>query len=138
MSDQLLTYDQVAARIERVLGVRPAVSTLRKEHSTNARTSHRNLSKARIATGLPAPIAESPGMPSLFSAQAIDKWLADHPQTAAKSIRRALMASTSRTRARAIERAREAGMSWEMIAEALTEADGSPITRQALYKRYGP
>lgn len=130
----LLTYPEVAARIDQVLGIRPATATLRAA----AATGHRPGRGTAITTGMPLPCAvrDSAGR-ARFDAVEIDRWLAQHPQLRIRRQLQALTAAPRPARAEAVATARAAGLSWQEIAEACGAADNTTYTRQWAQQRYG-
>src|SRR5918996_563282 len=101
-----LSYVEVADRIDEALGVRPALSTLRAA----AADSRRGTSRTRVTTGMPAPITPPrPGIPTEFSATAVDRWLAKHPWREIRMRQERIMAASPAHRARVVRRARVAG-----------------------------
>lgn len=134
-SEELLTYEQIASRLEKAFGVRPSLSSLRKRGVSVSKP--RKLGTARISTGMPAPVAEQPGHPSLFSASQIDAWIAEHPLQHAKKMKSAIARASKANRATAVSKAHSEGMSWADIAAVLSEVDGVRVSRQAVHERYG-
>jgi hypothetical protein len=128
-----LTYAEVADRIEQELGVRPALSTLRAA----AADRRRGTTRTRLTAGMPAPAAPPrSGAPTLFSAAAIDRWLAKHQRRRIRMLQERVIAATPSHRTRVVRRAREAGLSWQEIADAINEADGTTHSRQWAQQRY--
>lgn len=134
MAKQYLSYSQVADRIEAALGVRPAPSTLRAAAADNSRGGTR----IRVTAGMPAPVPPHPGGndPPRFDATAIDRWLADHPRLKRSRSRQRLVAAPAGRREQAVARAVREGLSWQVIAGALGEADGASYSRQGVHARY--
>lgn len=129
------TYEQVADRIEVELGVRPALSTLRAAAAASSRGTN---SRVRVTAGMPAPLSRPVGGRTVFSAPAIDRWLAHHPsRTVTAAMDRLARAGRTAARGAAVVRAREAGLSWQQVADALGTADGTRYSRQWAQQRYG-
>ena len=129
----LLSYRQLADRIEQALGARPALSTLRAA----AADSGRGTPRTRLTAGLPAPTARAaPGGPALFDAAAVQAWLAAHPRRLIRQEQQRLIRTPTPQRPRAVAHARRAGLSWRQVAEAFAQADGTSYTRQWAQQRY--
>ena len=126
-----LTYAELADRIEQALGERPAVSTLRA-----APQAGRYAALSRITHGIPAPLPGSAGGRVLFDAAEVDQWLADHPRRELRRQQQLLIDAPLEQRPAAVAAARTAGLSWQRIADALTEADGAPHSKQAVQQRH--
>lgn len=127
-SPQLLTYQQLADKIESALGARPAISTLR---TAGTRTTG-------ILAGLPRPLYPAQGRLSpLFSAAQVDEWLANHQIRRQQAAVAELIAASPSQRAAAVAAARSERVSWVRIADAISQADGRRISYQAVAKRYG-
>jgi hypothetical protein len=124
------TYRQVAERMEQVLGGRPALSSLRAA-SSEARRTKSVRRRPRLTLGMPAPQpARSRTAPALFSQAEIEHWLTHHPRVQFLTSYRALVAAAAgpaKNLDAAVARARRDGLSWQHVAEALSE--GSGITR---------
>lgn len=134
MASRRLTYVEVADRIEVALGVRPSSSTLRAA----AAYGRRGTVRTRVTAGMPAPVGITrPGSPALFSASAIDRWLAHHPWHRIRTLQERIVAATPSHRTRVVQRARAAGLSWQEIADAINEADGTSHARQWAQQRFG-
>lgn len=129
-SEPTYTYRELAARIELVLGVRPSLSALRAA-AAEARRTQSTRRRPRLTLGMPAPEpARSPTAPAAFSRTEVERWLANHPRAQFLAAYRALVAAASdgpRGLDAAVLRARQDGLSWQHIAEALSE--GSRVTR---------
>lgn len=129
------TYTELAEQIEVVLGVRPSLSTLRAAAAATGRGTN---SRVRITACMPLP---RPGLSddghAVFAAGAVDRWLAHHPRRrVAREQERLGRAAVSR-RDVAVVRAREAGLSWQQIADAVAAADGRAYSRQWAQQRWG-
>lgn len=129
------TYDQVADRIAAELGVpRPATSTLRTAAATADRGTNQ---RVRVTAGMPRPEQTRVGRQVVFTAAAIDTWLANHPARAVRRVRAALAAAAPDDRQSAVDQARAAGLSWAEVADTIATVDGSSRTRQWAQQRYG-
>ncbi|MGV1010108.1 MAG: hypothetical protein ACOYBY_16125 [Dermatophilaceae bacterium] len=124
------TYRQLAARVEEVLGARPSLSSLRAAGAETRRTRSVRR-RPRLTVGMPAPQpSSSPTAPALFSQAEVEHWLAHHPRAGFLAPYRALVAAAAgpaQDLDAAVGRARRDGLSWQHVAEALSE--GSGITR---------
>lgn len=132
-------YQDVADRIEAVLGVRPATSTLRGATAQDRRTEGLRPRHDRVTAGMPRPLSEvSPERQARFDADQIERWLANHPRLRKQRAEHAaLQGLTSGAREVDVVRtARAAGLTWARIASILTDHDGHSRTRQGLMKRY--
>lgn len=132
--EELLTYHQLADRVELSLGVRPALSSLRAAAAVDGRGTPRG----RLTAGLPAPVdTTGAGGRRLFSAATVDAWLAGHPRRRITDLQHQLAAASPAQRPQAVAAARCAGLSWAQVAEALAAADGRTYSRQWAQQRYG-
>lgn len=123
----LLTYEQVADRIEAALGTRPAISTLRTASS----------GKAGIVAEMPKPYYPRHGPRSpLFAEPDIAKWLENHPWQRRDRLVAAIEAATDSTLPTAVRSARADGVSWRRITAAVTKATGAPVSQPTAIKRY--
>lgn len=131
------TYEQVADLIQRVLGVRPALSTLRAAAAKQQR-SPASARHSRLTAGMPAPYRVKSGAPSVFLADEIDAWLNDHPQLRHDAAREQLLADVraGRPESLAVDDARSRGMSWAAIASTLQSSDGRRRSRQGMHQAY--
>lgn len=134
MSGQQLTYAEVAARIEAVLGERPSLTTLRDAASRAATLPN---PRNRVTAGMPRPTPGPPGSPSLFDAAEVDAWLASHPRRTWSDLRAAIADAKPEERAAAVASARAAGISWQTVADVINAADGTDFTRQWAQQKYG-
>ena len=129
-TEPIYTYLQLADRMEQVLGARPSLSSLRAAAS-EARRTQSVRRRPRLTLGMPAPQpSPSPTAPALFSQAEIEHWLAHHPRGQFLVSYRALVAAAAgpaKDLEAAVGRARRDGLSWQHVAEALSE--GSGITR---------
>lgn len=139
--DEQLTYEQVADLVERELGERPAISTLRAAASVAARSTRQH---GRLTAGMPAPVGAAHGLnsggrpPAVFSRRQIESWLRSHPRRQRRAWQQKIIgADNERTRARLVQQARREGLAWQAIADAIAEASGTPYTKQAAQQRYG-
>jgi hypothetical protein len=129
-----LTYPELVARIEQALGVRPALSTLRAA----AAVQNRGKTRTRVTGDMPASApSPDPAGRTVFNAAAIDRWLARHPRRRIRQRQERLLTVSASRRPQAVAGARQAGLSWQQIADALGEADGTTYTRQWAQQRYG-
>lgn len=140
-SEDHLTYGQLADLIERELGERPAISTLRSAPSASRR-SHQ--AHSRLTAGMPNPLHPSPELthggrpPVVFSRDDVEAWLANHPRRQRSAWQAKIVtAANTETRDQAVLTARKQGLSWQAIAEAIAEARGGVYTKQAAQQRYG-
>lgn len=132
-ADELLTYRQLADRIEQALGVRPALSSLRAAAAVDGRGHART----RLTAGLPTPVeAAGAAGQTLFRASAVDAWLAEHPRRRIARLQQHLAQVPAADRAGAVAQARRDGLSWSQIAVALASADGTTYSRQWAQQRY--
>lgn len=127
-----LSYDELADRIEAVLGERPALVTLR---TAVARPSRRKVSPS-LTAGLPAPVTAAGTRPR-FSARAVEEWLAHHPRRRQEELMAQIIAATPDRRDQVITAARDEGLSWEAIAEAAGQAVGTTYSKQWAQQKYG-
>jgi len=127
-----LTYDQLADRIEQELGVRPATSSLRAvAHSRRRR-------RTAVTAGMPAPEpTRDTRRRTVFDADAIDTWLAQHPHVQIRRLQQRITAAPLARRTAVVAAAREAGLSWQHIADACAAADGRSYTKQWAQQRFG-
>ncbi len=132
------SYEQLAARIEEVLGVRPSLSTLRAA-AAEARRTPTSRARARITVGLPAPLpTASRTAPVHFDATLIEAWLAEHP-------RLIWMRASERFRQRlergedvdtVVRQALSEGLPWRTITSLLHDRGGEPGTLAGIHRRY--
>lgn len=128
--DPTYGYPQLAARIEEVLGVRPALSTLR----TAGARADRGLvwSPPRITAGMPRPLPSSPPAPARFRVDDVEAWLETHPwrvqEQALEKVTTACAAGGQPQLRAAVRQAREVGASWSAVTGAL-RAGGWPHGR---------
>lgn len=128
-----LTYVEVADRMEEALGVRPALSTLRAA----AADSRRGTERTRLTAGMPPPITPAtPRALALFSTPAIDRWLAKHPRRRIRMLQQRIIAATPAHRARVVSRAKQSGLSWQEIVDAINAADATSHSKQWAQQRY--
>lgn len=135
------TYAELAERIESILGVRPAPSTLRAA-AAEARRTPANQSRPRLTMGMPLPLSDSPpGKPVRFSAAETEEWLAQHPWREWTAVRDSLVQSAAAATApeqleKAVAEARTGGMSWRQITEVLNAHGPVVKTMQAVHRSY--
>lgn len=131
-------YEELAARIEQVLGERPSRSALRAAAAAGRRTGS-TLSKPRVTIGMPAPLpAASRTSPAAFSVGAVEAWLKAHPRLEWNRARAEALTRLERGDdvERVLERALARGLSWRTITEVLVEHDGRARTAAGVHKRY--
>lgn len=135
------TYEQVAQRIEDVLGERPSLSTLRAAAAESSRTTVTK-SRPRLTASMPTPIgAPKQTRPTQFDQNEIEVWLRSHPRLREQAAYEELASAVSPTigptaLAESVRRARRASLSWRRIAQAMTESTGRRHSHQAVYKRF--
>ena len=132
------SYDELADRIEEVLGERPSNSALRAAPAQSRRTTS-TLSKPRLTVGMPAPLpATSRTAPATFSAKDVEAWLAQHPRLAYNEA--VLQARSGLNDGSPVEevlaQALRNGLSWRTITSLLVEHDGQARSTTAVHKRY--
>lgn len=139
--DEQLTYEQVADLMERELGERPAISTLRAAASVAVRSTRQH---GRLTAGMPAPVGAAHGLatggrpPVVFSRRQIEAWLRAHPRRQRRQWQQKIVnADNEQARTRLVRQARREGLAWQAIADAIAEGNGSPYTKQAAQQRYG-
>lgn len=130
---QVMTYTDLADAIEGALGQRPALSTLR---SAAARSAHHR-TYSRITAGMPSPLPDRVGRQVVFDASQVRAWLKEHPRRTHVAWQTKIIRSRPAARTQTIEGARDAGLSWDEIAAAISTADGTTYTKQAAHQRYG-
>lgn len=121
------TYTELADRIAEVLGERPSESTLRAAPAAGGRETN---SRVRLTAGMPAPLAGRVAGRTVFAAAAVESWLAAHPRSEVRRAQDRLVAAPAHERVAAVRRGRQAGLSWQQIADALGAADGRRYSRQ--------
>jgi hypothetical protein len=131
-------YEELAARIEQVLGERPSPSALRAARAQSRRTES-TLTKPRLTVGMPAPLpAPSRTAPAAFDVEDVERWLAGHPRVAWNQA----VAQAEQALARGedvesvISQALAHGLSWRTITTVLVEHDGQSRSTAGLHKRY--
>ena len=127
-----LTYEEVADRIDEEFGERPAYTMLRYAVSS---PSTKKVAPG-LTTGLPAPVSP-PGKGVRFSAREIEDWIAHHPRRRHDELMSSIIEATPERRDQAIISARDQGLSWEAIAQAVSTATGTTYTKQGAQKKYG-
>lgn len=134
MSQHHLTYEQLASRIETVLGTRPALSTLRAAAATRTRRPRRS----DLTAGMPAPLPERDSHHrTVFDSPAIEEWLHTHPRLQIRHHQQRLTAAARSERSTAVAAARAAGLSWQQVADACAAADATSYTKQWAQQRFG-
>lgn len=141
-------YEQLADRIEAVLGERPSASSLRAARAEARRWETRRIGARRVrpglTTGMPAPLpAASRTAPARFDAEQVEIWLAHHPAHAweqAIARTRERLASGDEITGVVVADALRAGLSWSVLTDLINErtvADGGRArTRAAIHYRY--
>ena len=131
-------YEELAARIEQVLGELPSPSALRAARAQGRRTES-TLTKPRLTVGMPAPLpAPSRTAPAAFDVEDVERWLAGHPRVAWNQA----VAQAEQALARGedvesvISQALAHGLSWRTITTVLVEHDGQSRSTAGLHKRY--
>lgn len=131
-------YEELAARIEQVLGERPSPSALRAARAQSRRTES-TLTKPRLTVGMPAPLpAPSRTAPAAFDVEDVERWLAGHPRVAWNQA----VAQAEQALARGedvesvISQALAHGLSWRTITTVLVEHDGQSRSTAGVHKRY--
>lgn len=127
-----LTYQEVADRIEEVFGERPTYTMLRYAVSS---PSTKKVGPG-LTTGLPAPVSP-PGKGVRFSAREIEDWIAHHPRRRHDELMSSIIKAPPERRDQVIITARDEGLSWEGIAQAISTATGTSYTKQGAQKKYG-
>lgn len=134
MSSRHYTYEALADRIAEELGERPSLAVL---HAGERDPGRPVRGEIRVTAGMPAPL---PGLrPRQFDADEVDTWLRRHPRLLARAHVEQLRAGITGTLARgtAVAAARDAGLSWQQIADVIAQVDDREISRQAVAKQYG-
>ena len=130
------SYDQVAERIEQVLGERPSKSALRAAPLRQRRTRGR---RPGLTAGMPAPLpSPSKTIRARFSAAAVEEWLAVHPRLEwARAIREAQMGlAAGQTTETVVTAALTGGLSWRQITAILNTHDGGHRSVSGVHKSY--
>ena len=131
-------YEELAARIQEVLGERPSRSALRAARAQSRRTEA-TLTKPRLTVGMPAPLpAPSPTAPATFDVEEVERWLVSHPRLAwnkaVEQAERALVRGDDVELV--IARALAQGLSWRTITSLLVAHDGQARSTAGVHKRY--
>lgn len=131
-------YEELAARIENVLGERPSLSALRAARAEDRRTRS-TLTKPRLTVGMPAPLpSPTRTSPAVFEMDEIERWLAHHPRLAwnraVEQAQRALARGDDIDRV--IAQALADRLSWRTITLLLVEHDGRVRSTAGVHKRY--
>lgn len=127
-----MTYAEVADRIEEEFGERPTYTMLRFAVSS---PSTKKVAPG-LTTGLPAPVSP-PGKGVRFSAKEIEDWIAHHPRRRHEQLMRSIIEAPPERRDQVVITARDEGLSWEAIAQAVSTATGTTYTKQGAQKKYG-
>jgi len=130
------SYDQVAERIEQVLGEQPSRSALRAAPLRQRRTRGR---RPGLTAGMPAPLpSPSKTIRARFSATAVEEWLAVHPRLEwARAIRDAKESlAAGQPIEDVVSAALSEGLSWRQITAILNEHDGGHRSVSGVHKRY--
>jgi len=131
-------YEQLADRIEQVLGDRPSLSALRAA-SAKERSTQATLSRPRLTVGMPVPLpSASRTALATFSAVAVEEWLRHHPRLgwnrAISDARARLAAGVTVEEVISVGLSR--GLSWRTLTTLLNEHDGRSRSVSAVHKRY--
>lgn len=130
------SYDQVAERIEQVLGERPSKSALRAAPLRQRRTRGR---RPGLTAGMPGPLpSPSKTIRARFSAAAVEEWLATHPRLEWARARHEAQTSLAagKPTETAVSAALAGGLSWRQITAILNEHDGGHRSVSGVHKRY--
>lgn len=130
------SYDQVAERIEQVLGERPSKSALRAAPLRQRRTRGR---RPGLTAGMPAPLpSPSKTTRARFSAEAVEEWLAVHPRLEwARAMHEAQMGlAAGQHTDTVVSAALTGGLSWRQITAILNEHDGGHRSVSGVHKSY--
>lgn len=144
MSPQRLSVDEVLARVKDRLGVEISRKVIYNELQRGKGRP------GRVTADLPAPVDSEAGAraPLLFEESKIEAWLRDHPQLrlaqasadlgeAMEGMPAALTpGEEERAWFAAVDQAKRAGLSFARIAEVITFASGSAISRQSVHERW--
>lgn len=142
MAEQLYSKEDVADRIEAVLGQRPNDNVLWLTRRHQGRPVR--LGSKSLVAGMPTWQMHD-GV-RVWVAEEVEAWLANHPilrlQAAraqfAKTYTHGLETNSWARQAQAVRAAQDEGLSWAQLAEVIGEVTGEPISRQAVAARYGP
>lgn len=138
-AERTYSYRELAERVEKVLGDRPSLSALRASASATRRSATTQ-GWPRLTAGMPAPEpAKSRTSPAAFSQRKVEAWLRRHPRLAATTAYDALVTAAGNPRSRlegAVRKARAAGLSWRLVAEAIAEGSGVPHSTAGVYKAF--
>lgn len=133
------SYEQLADRIEQVLGERPSLSSLRAAAAAATRTGS-PAARPRVTYGMPRPEPPArPTAPAVFDAAKIEEWLARHPRcawAAAEQSFRLALRDPVVDAADAVGSARRAGLSWAHIRLGLRAERGDTRSRAGIFKAY--
>lgn len=136
MSD--LSTEEVLDRIEQAFGKRPSANVVHLAASrARAGEATGTAWRSSLTSGLPAPREE--GERLVFDQAEVEAWIRDHPARALERLQDELAPEeTASERAPTVQRAREAGLSWAKIAEAITHVDGRPVSRELVRQVFTP
>lgn len=131
-------YEELAARIEEVLGQRPSRSALRAARAQSRRTAA-TLTRPRLTVGMPAPLpAPTRTSPAAFDVEQVERWLTGHPRLAwnraVDQAERGLECGDDVELV--ISRALAHGLSWRTITALLVAHDGQTRSTAGVHKRY--
>ena len=130
------SYDQVAERIEQVLGERPSKSALR---AAPLRQRHTRGRRPGLTAGMPAPLpSPSKTIRARFSAAAVEEWLAVHPRLEwARAVHEAKVGlAAGQPTETVVTAAFAGGLSWRQITAILNEHDGGHRSVSGVHKSY--
>ena len=133
------SYEDLADRIEAVLGERPSLSALRAAHAEDQRRGAKR-GRPRITAGMPRPRASaSRTAPARFASVDVEAWLTTHPRRRwdeALRLAGERLAQGDDEEA-TVRAALEAGLSWAAIAGLLSVHEGRPVAKSSAYYRFG-
>ncbi len=133
------SYEDLADRIEAVLGERPSLSSLRAAPAEDQRRGAKK-GRPRITAGMPRPRPSATRTsPARFAPEDIEAWLADHPRRrwdAARQLAGERLAQ-GHDEEEAVRLALEDGLSWAAIAEVLSTHEGRTVAKSSAYFRFG-
>lgn len=137
--ERTYSYEQLAGRLQDVLGVRPSPSSLRAAAAAARRTTSSQgppRATAQMPPPLPGPAATSPAR---FDAAQVEAWLSRHPrllwQQAVADLEQALR-SADVDATEAVREARTRGLSWQQITTTLHGTGVDHRSRAGIFKAY--